>query len=212
MRANKATLLHKLESPGCLMSEDITRLPGTVHVIDGNSLLHALVGVPSTLGELADTVFSSLPQASSIHFITDTYKHNSIKNSERLRRGSSDVNSCVLRGPATKVTNWKLFLSNDENKTSLINFLQNEWEKDHYSSKLENKEVYFVNEERCVVITRENDGTTNSRPVPDLFSSHEEADTRIIFHCVYASKQTNTRRIVVRSQDTDVFLLLLSFW
>ena len=38
LKTNKATLLHKLQSPGCLLSEDITRLPGTVHVIDGNSL------------------------------------------------------------------------------------------------------------------------------------------------------------------------------
>ena len=59
--------------------------------------------------------------------------------------------------------------------------------------------------------TSEGDGITNSMPVPDLFSLHEEADTRIILHCLYAAKQVNTTRVIVRSHDTDVFLLLLSF-
>ena len=44
-----------------------------------------------------------------------------------------------------------------------------------------------------------------------FFSTQEEADTRIILHCLYACKQDNSRHITVRSQDTDVFLLLLAF-
>ena len=79
LKTNKATLFRKLENNNCLISDDITRLPGTVYVVDGNSLLHALVGVPSTFGELAETVFVSLPQVPCVHFVTDTYKQKSIK-------------------------------------------------------------------------------------------------------------------------------------
>ena len=50
-----------------------------------------------------------------------------------------------------------------------------------------------------------------SRPVQDLFSSQEEADTRIILHCFYVSRQPCIDRIVVKSPDTDVFLLLMTF-
>ncbi|GFO24222.1 hypothetical protein PoB_005072700 [Plakobranchus ocellatus] len=56
-----------------------------------------------------------------------------------------------------------------------------------------------------------NQGSVNSIPVPDLYSSHEEADSRIILHCMYASQQPTTERFIVRSPDSDVFLLLLSF-
>ncbi|GFN92492.1 hypothetical protein PoB_001899800 [Plakobranchus ocellatus] len=56
-----------------------------------------------------------------------------------------------------------------------------------------------------------NQGSVNSIPVPDLYSSHEEADSRITLHCMYASQQPTTERVIVRSPDSDVFLLLLSF-
>ncbi|GFO41207.1 hypothetical protein PoB_006771200 [Plakobranchus ocellatus] len=62
----------------------------------------------------------------------------------------------------------------------------------------------------CELLTG-NQGSINSIPVPDLYSSHEEADSRIILHCMYASQQPTTERVIVRSPDSDVFPLLLSF-
>ena len=49
------------------------------------------------------------------------------------------------------------------------------------------------------------------RPIQDLFSSQEEADTRIILHCSYISNQVEIKRIIIKSPGTDVFLLLLSY-
>ncbi|GFO26042.1 hypothetical protein PoB_005254700 [Plakobranchus ocellatus] len=62
----------------------------------------------------------------------------------------------------------------------------------------------------CELLTG-NQGSVNSIPVPDLYLSHEEADSRIILHCMYVSQQPTTERVIVRSPDSDVFLLLLSF-
>ncbi|GFO42731.1 hypothetical protein PoB_006923600 [Plakobranchus ocellatus] len=59
----------------------------------------------------------------------------------------------------------------------------------------------------CELLTG-NQGSINSIPVPDLYSSHEEDDSRIILHCMYASQQPTTERVIVRSPDSDVFLLL----
>ena len=53
--------------------------------------------------------------------------------------------------------------------------------------------------------------TTDSSPMRELFSSQEEADTKIILHCVHASNQPPCEKIIVRSPDTDDFLLLLAF-
>ena len=46
--------------------------------------------------------------------------------------------------------------------------------------------------------------------VNDLKSSQEEADTRILLHAKHASDQGYTSVIVV-SEDTDVFVLLIAF-
>jgi len=49
-------------------------------------------------------------------------------------------------------------------------------------------------------------------PALDLVSNHEEADTRIILHCLYASHHSAaSSAIVVHSPDTDVFVLLLHY-
>ncbi|GFO40759.1 hypothetical protein PoB_006726400 [Plakobranchus ocellatus] len=72
---------------------------------------------------------------------------------------------------------------------------------------LMNKELFFVNEEMCELLTG-NQGSVDSIPVPDLYSSHEEADSRITLHCMCASHQPTTERVIVRSPDSDVFLFL----
>ncbi|GFR86952.1 hypothetical protein ElyMa_006065300 [Elysia marginata] len=85
-----------------------------MHVIDGNALLQSLIGLPDTFGELALKVFTCLPSASVVHFVTDRYD---IKDIERVRKGQDDCNTHTIRGPSTKVSrNWKAFLSNTANK------------------------------------------------------------------------------------------------
>jgi hypothetical protein len=50
----------------------------------------------------------------------------------------------------------------------------------------------------------------------DLYCSHEEADTRMVLHAMHADKEfgrKNTKgRILVKSPDTDVFVLCLHFF
>jgi hypothetical protein len=54
--------------------------------------------------------------------------------------------------------------------------------------------------------------TTVSSPVLQLFSSQEEADTRIVLHCQYASSLASAETcIIVRSPDTDVLVILLYY-
>ena len=53
--------------------------------------------------------------------------------------------------------------------------------------------------------------STDVRPIFELFSSQEEADTRIMLHLKYVNDTSRAERVIVRSTDTDVFLLLLHF-
>ena len=46
----------------------------------------------------------------------------------------------------------------------------------------------------------------------ELSSNHEEADTRIVLHCLHAADTTASDvDLVVRSPDTDVFILLVHY-
>jgi hypothetical protein len=52
--------------------------------------------------------------------------------------------------------------------------------------------------------------------VPGLFSTQEEADTRIILHALFANKKISYKncqgRIVIKFSDTDVFILCLHYF
>ncbi|KAF1383684.1 hypothetical protein PFLUV_G00134400 [Perca fluviatilis] len=46
--------------------------------------------------------------------------------------------------------------------------------------------------------------------MPELFTTQEEADTRLLLHCAHAADYS--RNIIIRSPDTDVFVLALAFY
>ena len=67
-------------------------------------------------------------------------------------------------------------------------------------------------EKECHCLQSEDGLTVTASPAVNLVSDHEEADTRIILHCLYASHHsTASSAIVLHSPDTDVFVLLLHY-
>ncbi|KAI0208649.1 hypothetical protein LSAT2_006703 [Lamellibrachia satsuma] len=71
-----------------------------------------------TFEELSEKVFSVLPKVKRVDFVTDTYKDNSIKSDEKIRGGTWDAS--LVKCPSTKLPKeWKLLLSNNDNKTNL---------------------------------------------------------------------------------------------
>eukprot|EP00745_Piridium_sociabile_P026705 TRINITY_DN42673_c0_g1_i18.p1 TRINITY_DN42673_c0_g1~~TRINITY_DN42673_c0_g1_i18.p1 ORF type:complete len:760 (+),score=189.88 TRINITY_DN42673_c0_g1_i18:236-2515(+) len=210
-KTDKAKLLHLLETESHRAEKPASDT--NTYVIDGNAMFQQQVALPTTFGELAEQIFDKLPKVSRVDFVTDSYRPNSIKGSERNRRGTSKKH--LVKGPATKVPrDWKTFLSNDENKTSFTRFLLEEWKKDNnrYAPKLQGRQVLFVCQEKCVRLTTVNGQTTLSEEVEELCSNHEEADTRIVLHCLHiAASAPDDATVSVRSPDTDVFVLLLKF-
>ena len=70
----------------------------------------------------------------------------------------------------------------------------------------------FVCGERCFRLESPDGEKTICTGVEELCSSQEEADTKIILHCMHiASHSPDETSIVIRSPDTDVFILLLHF-
>ena len=169
-----------------------------------------MTGIQETFEALAEKIFGILPKTKRIDFVTDIYHPNSIKSFERRRRGSSPT--FLLSGPKTRTPrDWKSFMSNDENKTQLIKLLLSEWQKSRYAGKLRGRQLFFVCGEKCYCLTSY-DGVEVEIMPQDLFSSQEEADTRMILHCDnIAHSCPETSVIIVRSLDTDVLVLLVNF-
>ena len=121
----------------------------------------------------------------------------------------------MIGGPSTKMPrSLSSFLHNSFNKQQLIQFLLTEWSKSSYGKRLHGRSVFFVCEEKCILIQSIDGLSVSATEVDELHSNHEEADTRIILHCIYAMKHQNIdneHSIVVKSPDTDVFILLLAY-
>jgi hypothetical protein len=183
VKTDKAQLMHLLELES---TEKITELPtdGT-YVIDGNAMLRALVKLPATFGDLAKYVFRCLPKAKCIHFVTDTYKQNSIKDVERSCRGSSEP--VTIGGSSiTLPRDFASFMQNSSNKRDLIKFILEQWQLEEYAELLQGRSLFFVFEQQCYRL-ESNGRTVFKSLVEELCSSQEEADTRIILHSLYAS-------------------------
>lgn len=205
----KAALLHVLEE-----SAGTTERPplSTVsYVIDGNALYQAQMNLPNTFEELAATIFDQLPKTQRLDFVTDSYWKLSVKSLERARRGCGKAH--LIGGPRTKVPrDWKQFLLNDDNKKQLTNFILEQWKQDKYAPRLHMREVLFVCEKRVIKLHSPGGRITIAEEVRRLYSSHEEADTKMVLHCLdIASHTKDNTTIILRSPDTDVFILLLYF-
>ena len=122
VKTDKSTLLHNLESS----NEPVTNRPSdAVHVIDGNAMLQSLKPIPDTFEVVAESVFNQLPKSKRADFVTDTYKPQSIKSYERERRGMA--RTFLLWCKDKYHHDWKIFVSNDKNKTQFIKLLLGQW-------------------------------------------------------------------------------------
>ena len=95
------------------------------------------------------------------------------------------------------------FLKNGSNKEMLLDLLERSYIEN--KERLESKVVYFSNKEHCVRISQ-----SNSSVVEELYSDHEEADTKLIAF----AHQAESENIVIRSPSGDIdipVLVLLHF-
>lgn len=133
----------------------------------------------------------------------------SIKESERLRRGSSNALEINIANRNTPVPKqWQKFISNSKNKVNLISFLCKEW-CEMAKSKLRRDQELIIGgglTDPTLAIMISNG---RSRTLDELKSDHEEADTRMILHASHAS--SSKARIVIHSPDTDVAILSIHF-
>lgn len=193
-------------------AEDVP--PTAAWVVDGMAILQSLKEIPSTFKDLAIMIFNMIAppstMATRIDFVTDRYLETSIKNAERSRRGSHGSLKVKITGPGQKCPKqWKKFLSSGENKTSLTEFLLQQWSGQSYADRIGRRTIFFAAGDICVRLSVVGSKVTSDQ-VEELKCTHEEADTRILLHAKHAADHGEST-VIIRSPDSDVTMLACHF-
>lgn len=204
-KTNKASLVKAL-TQNVSVAEDIPS--PSACIIDAMSIVQKTNGDNKTFSQIAESIFTLILQEGSgsarIDIIFDTYRANSIKQSERERRGVQDGNQFRELHPGHRVQQWRRFLANNSNKSSLIHFLNQEWKTEKYRHRLNGKVLFITCEQHCSLVAE-----NGWKSVDVLKCNHEEADTRLFLHANHASHSGGYNAIVIVSEDTDVLVLSL---
>ena len=107
-----------------------------------------------------------------VDVVFDVYRDISIKSAEREIRGESDAITFKNHAAGQKVKQFKNFLRNGDNKTSLVRFVVEHWQKTLSRKGLEDKELHVTCGNRCYKITGE-----RVEEDEELRSEQQEADT-----------------------------------
>ena len=104
-----------------------------------------------------------------------------------------------------KIHQWRKFLSNSKDKSLLIKFIAEEWQNERHRERLAGKTIFVTTEDYCNEVS--SIGMTTRE---ELWSTQEEADTRVFLHGPHAAA-AGYRAVVITSDNTDVFVLFLTF-
>ena len=200
---------NKYDLIGCLESivppsESVPKVEAKI--LDGSAVVHILDPKKSTQSvktfeDYAKHVFipyvqKMLLDVVRLDVVWDVYRKESLKNQARQKRG----NGCRIEVDNDTIipSNWKAFLSCDENKDSLFKLL---------ACALQELQLPA---QKLVIATQGENAI--SYPISDmsgLVCSQEEADTRLLFHAFHAYKQGH-RKLMVCATDTDVVVIAIA--
>ena len=179
-------------------------------VVDGMAVLHSITEVPKTYADLAMKVLKCITKHTSdncrVDFVTDTYPDNSIKSSTHHQRKKDGEYEVRIKSKFQTIPkDFNRFLANEKNKTSLVEFLAEEWVGDEYGAVIGNRQIFVSVGNKCLKIMA---GMRSSSVVQELCSTQEEADTKLLLHASHAA-QNGYEYVVIKASDTDVLLLAL---
>ncbi|XP_031341089.1 uncharacterized protein LOC116169200 [Photinus pyralis] len=179
-------------------------------LVDGFYFLHLIAAnLPMTFGKLAGQILSKICQlkGNRIDIIFDKIISPSIKDLERESRGifDRDVEYSITGPDQKRPTDLFKALRSDKFKSSLVEFLVQEWCQDHYATILGDKIIYVNCNDICYKYSNAN-GFMLQEIKEELICYHEEADSRIVFHL---SKLPEDSNVVIKASDTDIFIIAL---
>ena len=84
------------------------------------------------------------------------------------------------------------------------------WSNDAFAPKLERKSVITVCDEKAYKLSSDDSVSVIMTEVPELQSSQEETDTRVVLYCNNAASNYYDY-LKVRSPDSDIFFIVLYY-
>ena len=180
-------------------------------IVDGNFLLRTLPpNLPPTFGALAVSILIHVTSLSSdrVDIVFDTYEMPSIKAKERARRGAVDKEFKIVGPDQARPKNFNDALNSTSFKKELPSFLVKEWQRQHNSDLIGDRDIYVGHLSECLHIFVEN-GSVKCENVDSLQCNHAEADTRVCLHAKHVDNVVDTANIIVRASDTDIAVILI---
>ena len=141
------------------------------------ALVRTIASIPETFEDLAARIVKSIPTGfRRVEIIADSYLPNSIKGSERDKRGKA--NKVLVKSVNSKIPrDFSQFLMCGENKTRMIEII-------FQSMKEDRVRVLNTLKTNQLILSAENSRFRISLASVNIFdaliSNHEEADTKVI--------------------------------
>ena len=203
LRAGSKSILVQAITDGisCPSSLSTVDMQNATIIIDGQAIILA-IGKPTglvTFGDFANTFVQSVLNAGTmfnrIDVVFDRYYDVSIKSATRRRRsqGTRPIRRIIEHANVPLPSSWNNFIALSENKADLAHFLSQQLIVQAPHSKVIVAAGGFSSEETV-------ESSHSDIDTEPLEARHEEADTRIVLHCV----KNHTDKIVVQCRDTDV--------
>ena len=143
-------------------------------------LLHTLLNLPPTFGDVAEQLLRRLCEMSPHTYpVCDTYITPSIKEADRIRQGSEQLTFVVTDLAQKRPRNWQTALQSGSFKSGFFRFLASEWMNNGYTSILKGHTVVMGLLSVCYTF-REDNGSVLGEVTHTLKCQHEEADTRLV--------------------------------
>ena len=175
-------------------------------VVDFMAIVRTMTEIPDTYEDLAWKLVKMLPLGySRIDIVCDTYQEKSLKSYERNKRGVSS--NIIVRSHKSKIPrDFKGFLKNGDNKTRLTELVGEvlSINKTKVLDMLRTKEIFFSTFNDCKRITADSISTEDR-----LVSNQEEADTKVLLHCLHSLTCNQEKNVIVRSPSGDVDITVI---
>ena len=175
-------------------------------VVDFMAIVRTMTKIPDTCEDLAWKLVKMLPLGySRIDIVCDTYQEKSLKLYERNKHGVSS--KIIVRSHKSKIPrDFKGFLKNGDNKTRLTELVQEvlSINKTKVLDMLRTKEIFFSTFNNCKRITADSISTEDR-----LVSNQEEADTKVLLHCLHSLTCNQEKNVIVRSPSGDVDITVI---
>ena len=204
----KENLLHILSN----LATDIIQPQQCTHIIDTMAVVQSISNAAATYSELAVKVFLLMIKGTGnralVHWIVDTYPEVSIKQAEQSHRENiiGGVMRYTIRSGSQRVpSQLKRALSSRSYKMELVRLFLKTWAEDEYIQHNGDRTVYITAGVECFQL-KSVGGYMQCVPQVELACSHEEADTRLLFHANHDSIESY-EPILIRSPNTDVLVL-----